>query len=262
MASLSKSNQIATTKPYPWPYDASFSKETTALVIIDMQLDFCSKGGYITQQGYDVSHTRAIIPALQIVLHNFRDAGWQVYHTREGHRPDLSTLSPRELYRSRNNTTNIGIGSPSPLGGRFLIRGSPGWDIIPELAPFPFSPTGLDPSGDINTVNYPLATPEPVIDKPSKSAFCFTDFALILRNRGIKNLVIGGVTTDVCVSSTAREATELGFDVLILADACAAVSKEAHDAVLETVSSEGGVFGAVGSWKDVITAIGMQVKAS
>jgi nicotinamidase-related amidase len=172
-------------EPYKWPHDASFSPSTSALVVIDMQVDFCSPGGYLDCQGIPIEPTRAVIPKIQSLLTAFRRAGFPVYHTREGHRPDLSTLSSRELLRSRNNPIGMGIGDHGPLG-RLLVRGEKGHEIIPELAP--------------------LAS-EPVIDKPGRSAFQHTDFKLLLDNRSIKNLVICGVTTDVCVTSTMRDAS-------------------------------------------------------
>ncbi|KAF4312129.1 Peroxyureidoacrylate/ureidoacrylate amidohydrolase RutB [Botryosphaeria dothidea] len=227
--------QISAAVPYAWPYDGSFSRETTALVIIDMQNDFCTEGGYITHQGYDISGTRAIIPKIQSALHAFRQAGWQVYHTREGHRPDLSTLPPREAFRSRNNPSGQGIGAPSPLGGRLLIRGGKGHDTIPEL--------------------YPIEG-EPILDKPGKGAFANTDFELLLRNRGIRNLLVAGVTTDVCVSTTIREASDRGFDCAILRDACASVDEALHKATLGSIIGEGGIFGTVLAVDNVLEAMG------
>lgn len=173
-------------EPYKWPHNSSLGSDTTALVIIDMQMDFCSPGGYLEAQGISITPTRAVIAQIQLLLAAFREAGYPVYHTREGHRPDLSTLSSRELLRSRNNPTSKGIGDPGPLG-RLLVRGEKGHEIIPELEPLPS---------------------EPVIDKPGRSAFQHTDFKLLLDNRGIKNLVICGVTTDVCVTSTMRDASK------------------------------------------------------
>lgn len=137
-------------------------------------------------QGYDISASRAIIPRLQRLLMVFREKGFPIYHTREGHRPDLSTLSSREAARSRNNASGLGIGDPGPLG-RLLVRGEAGHDIIPELTP-------LDN--------------ENIIDKPGRSAFQHTDFKLMLSVKGIKNLILCGVTTDVCVASTMREAND------------------------------------------------------
>ncbi|EON65599.1 hypothetical protein W97_04837 [Coniosporium apollinis CBS 100218] len=221
---------MAAARPYAWPHDASFSRETTALVIVDMQRDFCSPGGYLTSQGYSITATRSIIPCLQRLLIAFRASGYQIYHTREGHRRDLSTLSPREAFRSRNNASGLGIGDPGPLG-RLLIRGEEGHDTIPELYPLPG---------------------EPVIDKPGRGAFAHTDFELLLRVRGIRNLVVCGVTTDVCVSSTMREANDRGFDCLLLEDGCAAAEEELHEATVRGVQMEGGIFGAVGRVDDVI----------
>ena len=149
-----------------------------------------------------------------------------------GHRPDLSTLSSRERFRSRNNPRKLGIGDSGPLG-RFLIRGEPGHDVIPELSP------QID---------------EIIIDKPGRGAFAHTDFEHILRIRGIKNLVLVGVTTDVCVSTTMREANDRGFDCLLLEDATAAATPELHDATVESVKMEGGIFGAVAKTHDVIDA--------
>ena len=152
-----------------------------------------------------------------------RAAGLLVIHTREGHRPDLSTLSPRELYRSRNNPTGFGIGDAGPMG-RLLVRGEEGHDTIPEL--------------------YPLAS-EPVIDKPGRGAFAHTDFELLLRLRGVRNLVICGVTTDVCVASTMREANDRGFDCVLVEDATAAAEEVLRLGVVQSVKEEGGIFGAI-----------------
>ena len=181
-----KNSSSIPAKPYNWPHDASFYKSTTALVIIDMQVDFCAPGGYMEHQGYSIQPARDIIPQIQSLLSHFRASGFAVYHTREGHRPDLSTLSGRELLRSRNNPSGLGIGDVGP-NGRLLVRGEKGHATIPELAPLPS---------------------EPIIDKPGRSAFTNTDFKLLLDNRGIKNLIICGVTTDVCVSTTMRDASK------------------------------------------------------
>ncbi|KAL1977466.1 hypothetical protein VTN31DRAFT_325 [Thermomyces dupontii] len=227
-----KKGQISA-QPYDWPHDATFTPFTTALVIIDMQKDFCAPGGYLEYQGYDISHTRAIIPKLQRLLHAFRAAGFPVYHTREGHRPDLSTLSPREAYRSRNNASGLGIGSPGPLG-RLLVRGEVGHDTIDELYPIPG---------------------EPVIDKPGRGAFAYTDFELLLRIKGIKNLILTGATTDVCVYTTMREANDRGFDCVLLEDGCAASEPSLHQSTLESIKAEGGIFGAVAKVDDVVQAV-------
>lgn len=173
-------------KPYRWPHNATFSRETTALIVIDMQVDFCAPGGYMDWQGVSIEPARAIIPQIQSLLAAFRNAGFQIYHTREGHRPDLSTLSSREQLRSRLNPSGKGIGDEGPLG-RLLIRGEKGHEIVPELSPLPS---------------------EPVIDKPGRSAFQHTDLKLLLDNRGIKNIILCGVCTDVCVSSTMVDGSE------------------------------------------------------
>ncbi|KAL4749247.1 hypothetical protein BDW72DRAFT_137558 [Aspergillus terricola var. indicus] len=227
-----RKGQIAAV-PYDWPHDATLTPYTTALVIIDMQKDFCAPGGYMEFQGYDISPARELIPKLQQLLNTFRSAGFPVYHTREGHRPDLSTLSSREAYRSQNNSSGLGIGSPGPLG-RLLIRGELGHDTVDELYPLPG---------------------EPVIDKPGRGAFAHTDFELLLRNKGVKNLVLAGVTTDVCVSTTMREANDRGFDCVILEDGTAASEPALHVSTIESVKMEGGIFGAVAKLEDVVHAV-------
>ncbi|PTU18561.1 hypothetical protein P175DRAFT_0503359 [Aspergillus ochraceoroseus IBT 24754] len=227
-----RKGQIAAV-PYDWPHDATLTPYTTALVIIDMQKDFCAPGGYMEFQGYDISAAQALIPKLQHLLNTFRSAGFPVYHTREGHRPDLSTLSSREAYRSRNNGSGLGIGSPGPLG-RLLIRGEVGHDTVDELYPIPG---------------------EPVIDKPGRGAFAHTDFELLLRNKGIKNLVLAGVTTDVCVSTTMREANDRGFDCVVLDDGTTASEPHLHVNTIESVKMEGGIFGAVAKLEDVVQAV-------
>jgi nicotinamidase-related amidase len=193
----------------------------------------CSPEGYLQCQGYDISPVRAIIPRLQSLLAAFRERGFPIYHTREGHRPDLSTLSSRELARSKNNDSGLGIGDKGPLG-RLLIRGEGGHDIIPEL--------------------YPLSN-ENVIDKPGRSAFQHTEFKLMLNIKGIKNLVLCGVTTDVCVTTTMRDANDNNFDCVLVEDAAAASEAELHKAAVEMVKTEGGIFGAVSSTEKILTAL-------
>ena len=156
-----------------------------------------------------------------------------MYFTREGHRASLSTLSEREKYRSSNNASRVGIGDQTRLG-KALIRGEPGHEIVPELQPL---------------------ENEEVIDKPGRGAFTYTEFELLLRTAGIRNLVFVGVTTDVCVSTTMREASDRGFECLLVEDACTAASVAAHTATIESVKSEGGVFGAVSKVDEVIQAL-------
>ena len=213
------------------PYELEFDLKSTALLIIDMQRDFVMPGGFGEALGNDVTPLQATIAPTKRVLEAARRLSMLVVHTREGHRPDLTDCPPTKLVRGRGKTR---IGDPGPMG-RILVRGATGHDIVPELYPIPG---------------------EPVIDKPGKGAFYATDLELILRDRGIKTLIVCGVTTEVCVNTSVREANDRGYECVVLSDCVGSYFPEFQKSALAMIKAQGGIFGWVSDSRRALAAIG------
>jgi nicotinamidase-related amidase len=218
------------------PYDFDFEPSSTALLVIDMQRDFVDPGGFGEALGNDVSLLGRAVAPTRRVLDAARAVGMLVIHTREGHRPDLSDCPPAKLARGRLAN---GIGDPGPMG-RILVRGEYGHDIVDTLKPL---------------------ADEPVVDKPGKGAFYATDLEAMLRNRGITSLVVTGVTAEVCVQTTVREANDRGFECLVLSDCIASYFPEFYEMTLRMVKAQGGIFGWVAPSEAFLAALPVPILA-
>jgi nicotinamidase-related amidase len=213
----------------PEPIQVNFDR--TAIVMIDMQRDFLERGGFGESLGNDVSQLSRAIKPCRALLEGARRKGIFVVHTREGHRPDLSDAPRAKVERG---APSLRIGAPGPMG-RILIRGEPGHDIVPEL--------------------YPVAG-EPIIDKPGKGAFFATDLLTILNNRSIEYLIVCGVTTEVCVHTTVREANDRGYRCIVPSDCCGSYFPEFHEMGLKMIKAQGGIFGWVSDSSSILSALG------
>lgn len=228
---MSRFSSLSASRPYAWPLSGHWDTTDTALLMIDLQRDFLDPEGYFARLGEDISHGQRVLEPARRLLAAARQAGLMVIHTREGHRPDLTDLNDTKQRRAQQ--AGAAIGSEGPLG-RLLVRGEPGWEIVDSLRP---------------------VAGEPVVDKCGNGAFYATDLEQLLRRAGIRHLILTGVTTDVCVSSTLREANDRGFDCLVLEDVCGAARPELHDAVFQGLEREGGIFGAFADSSDLLAKL-------
>ena len=219
-------------QPYAFPLSGVLAPANTALLVIDMQGDFCAPGGYMDRFGFDLTALRRPIPFAAALLAAFRRQGFPVIHTRETFAADLSDVQPHRLWRGQDGK-GVAVGDEGPLG-RHLIRGAACWEIIPELAP---------------------QAGERVLDKPAYGAFSCTDLDSHLRSHGITNLVMAGLTSDCCIHTNVREALDRGYDCLTVADATGACFPEVHEAAIRLLVKKSGVFGAVCDTAAVLAAL-------
>lgn len=214
--------------PYPWPIGGRIVPTHAAVLIIDMQVDFCASGGYMDKMGFDTTPLRAPIEPIKRVLAAARAAGLLVIHSRQGYRADHADYP--EFRRARNRFRGVAPGHDGPS----LVRGTPGWEIIGELAPAPG---------------------EPIVDKRANGAFHGTDLGDLLMTRGIRQLAFCGNTIDVCVHTTLRDANDRGYECLLLSDCCGCVDPALHAAAVEMVTIEDGVFGCVARSDEFVAAL-------
>lgn len=213
------------------PAPIAIDPQKTAVLMIDMQRDFLEPGGFGETLGNDVSLLQRAVAPCRALLDLARRAGMLVIHTREGHRPDLSDAPRAKVERG---APALRIGAEGPMG-RILVRGEPGHDIIPELYPLPG---------------------EPIVDKPGKGAFYATDLGSILQHRGVETLIVCGVTTEVCVHTTVREANDRGYQCIVPGDCCGSYFQEFHEVGLRMIQAQGGIFGWVSDSKKLAAALG------
>lgn len=214
-----------TARPFNYPYDGHLDPAVTALLVIDLQVDFLSEDGYFARKGYDPAPLRAIIPNVNALIAAARGAGCTIIHTRQGYRADRADMTPYEVWRRKR----AGIDDT-----QVLLRSSPGYEIVPEIEVRP---------EDI------------IVDKTANGAFTYTDLEHVLRARGITHLLFTGCTTDVCVHTTLREAQDRNFQNLLIEDACASGDAYAHAAAVHMVTVEDGIFGVVAKTEDVIAGL-------
>jgi biuret amidohydrolase len=217
-------------RPFDYPYNGELDPARTALLIIDLQVDFLSSDGYFARKGYDPAPLRVILPNVGALASAARQTGCLVIFTRQGYRADRADMTSYDRWRRRR----AGLDNPADPASNVLLRGRPGFEIVPELAV---------ESGDV------------VVDKTANGAFCYTDLDSVLRVRGITHLLFTGCTTDVCVHSTLREAADRDYQCLLIEDACASGDAYAHQAAVHMVTVEDGIFGVVGSTKAVLDAL-------